>query len=263
MIRLSFCTIAFQANKWGRDRRVETPLEDILPILAEAGYDAAELWGPHVGELSDENLDAVREQMERLGLAAALVSPYFDFTTSEERAAASIELGRETIEQARRLGARGVRCFTGKTGSDEATEAQWARAVDALRTLADAAGDDLLLVLETHGHNLMDTVDSSLELLGRADRGNVGLIYQPTTFGPDGCLDAMERLGPHIRHVHASNRRDGQRAFLDEGDIDYGKVFAGLERLGFDGYVSVEWMGDDPAGTARREAQCLRRLLAQ
>jgi sugar phosphate isomerase/epimerase len=259
MIRTSFCTIAFQRDKWGAGRVVERHLPEVLPILAEAGYDGAELWGPHVMDLPDAQLDEVGRLLVEGGLEAAMVSPYFDFTTSDETAARSVAEGLRAIEIARRLGARGVRCFTGRAGSAEASDRQWRRAVAGLRELADAAERHArFLACETHRGNLMDTVDSSIELMRRVARPNVGLIFQPGTFR-DHYLQAAERLAPYARHVHASN---GGR-YLGDGEMDYRCIVEVLRRHGFDGYISVEWMGDAPAAAAAHEAQYLRDLLGR
>ncbi len=259
MIRISFCTIAFQDNKWGPGRVVEKPLRDILPAIAAAGYDAAELWGPHVMDLRETELDDVAALLAEAALAAAMVSPYFDFTTSAETAARSGRDGLRAIEIARRLGAAGIRCFTGRAGSAEASPEQWDRAVGGLRQLADAAGaHGIFLACETHRNNLMDTVDSSVELIERVERPNVGLIFQPGTFQDD-YLHAADRLAPLARHVHAGN---AGRALAD-GPMDYREIVAALRRAAFDGCISVEWMGPDPPAAAEREARYLRELLAE
>jgi sugar phosphate isomerase/epimerase len=255
-----FCTIAFQNDKWGGDRTVETPIDEIWPILADAGYDAIELWWPHVEHLSEHGLIDLGRRLAEAGLAVAMVSPYFDFTSGEGQARQSVQLGRRVLSAARLLGSRGVRVFTGKVGSAEASEEQWDLAVSGIRQLADDARD-LTWALETHPRNLMDTVPATRKLLERIDRRNVGLIFQPSTFAPDE-LAAADALGASARHVHATNSNEEGKCLLAEGAIDYPAVLGRLEALGFSGYVSVEWMGDDPADIARREAEYLRRLLA-
>ncbi len=259
MIEICFCTIAFQKNKWGADRTVEVPLEQIWPVLAEAGYDAVELWWPHLEAFAPEARGQLSTALREAGLAVAMVSPYFDFTTSDATARTSLELGHRVVEAARDVGARGVRCFTGKAGSADADESQWLRAVTGLRGLADAA-PDLTWALETHAHNLMDTVESTAQLVERIDRPNIGLIFQPSTFMDD-ALAALYRLGPWIHHVHATNRREGERALLGEGDLDYPAIIVALREVGFKGCISVEWMGEDPATVAQQEARYLRGIL--
>ena len=258
MIGTCFCTIAFQKNKWGRDRTVERPLGRIVPVVAAAGYDAIEIWGPHLAALSEADLGRAERLLSESGVRVAMVSPYFDFTTSPETASRSLDLGRRTLALARRIGSRAVRCFTGYVGSAEATEEQWRRAVRSLQALADE-GPDVLWALETHGRNLMDTVESSERLVGEAGRPNVRLILQPATFG-EAYLGASRRLAGLSCHVHAANSRQGRGTDLASGQMDWRAILALLDRAGFDGYVSVEWMGDDPEAAARREAPYLAAL---
>ncbi len=259
MIGSCFCTIAFQSNKWGKDLDVEVPIGDILPILSDANFDAAEVWWPHVAELSYQELPGLAGQLHNFGLETAMLSPYFDFTGSQQSARESVELGKRVLESADQLDSRGIRCFTGKVGSADADEAQWQRTVESLQELAEA-GPDVVWALETHPRNLMDNVDATRELMQRVDRANVGLIFQPSTFlGHE--MDALDALAPWIRHVHATNKRDGQRASLAEGEMDYAAIVQALRDRDFDGYISVEWMGPDPAEAARREGAYLRGLL--
>jgi sugar phosphate isomerase/epimerase len=258
MIGTCFCTIAFQKNKWGRDRTVERPLGRIVPVVAAAGYDAIEIWGPHLEALSDNERADVGRLLIEAGLRVAMVSPYFDFTTSPETAARSVDSARRVLALARQLGSRAVRCFTGHVGSAEATADQWRRAVGSLRALADE-GPDVLWALETHSRNLMDTVESGERLVGEVGRPNVRLILQPATFGA-AYLEASRRLAGLSCHVHATNSRQGRRADLASGEMDWRAILALLDRAGFDGYVSVEWMGDDPEAAARREAPYLAAL---
>ena len=253
IMKISFCTIAFQKNKWGRDRVVERAVGEVLPILAEAGYDGAELWGPHVGAMSPAELDALRRQLDELHLATAMVSPYFDFTSSDQSAADSLVEALWFLQFARRLGSRAVRVFTGKTGSATATEEQWTRAARCLRTLADAsAADGIIWALETHANNLMDTVEGTLRLLRLVGRPNVRLIFQPSTFR-DEYVRATEALAPYACHVHGNH--------YGGGEIDFRKVLGRLKSVGFHGFVSVEWMGEDPESAARDEARALRELI--
>jgi 3-dehydroshikimate dehydratase len=260
-MKTCFCTIAFQKNKWGRDRKAEKPLTEILPILAECDFDGVEIWGEHLLSLDQQDLDVVQRQLEEYKLEVAMVSPYFDFTTSDESADTCMNHAGQVLEHARKLKSRAIRVFTGKTGSANATTAQWERAVRCLQQLADQSNDDRVLwACETHPNNLMDDVESSLRLMREVNRENVRLIFQPSTFGED-YLRALDLLGPFICHVHATNHKDDQRTALDGGDMDYRGIVAGLRRFSFEGFISVEWMGDDPETMARREGPYLRKLV--
>jgi sugar phosphate isomerase/epimerase len=260
-MKLSFCTIGFQKRKWGSDIVVEIPLPEILTELAAAGYDGAEIWAPHLAALSDAALGEVRAQLVDLGLAVPMISPYFNFTESEESTAQQMASARRWLAVARRIGARGIRCFTGYTGSADATPEQWARAARCLRELAtEAAGDGIVMAVELHSRNLMDTLEGTHRLLGEVNHPNLGVIYHTGNFH-DQHPDALERLFPVICHIHAINKRNGKACGLAEGEIDYPQFIAALRKGGYKGFLSVEWFGDDPSGVARREVAYLRGLL--
>lgn len=261
-MKLAFCSIGFQKNKWGKDREIERHLSAILPVLAGAGYDGVEIWEPHVHGLTEAALDDVRRQLADCRLEAAMLSPYFDFTSSEASAALSLAEAHQVLAVARRIGARGVRCFTGKTASRDASPEQWVRVARCLRELADASvADGIVWVLEIHSWNLMDTLEGAQRLLRDTDRSNVGVIYHPGNLTPD-YVGAIDVLGAGIKHVHAHNRRDGKACGLEEGELDYRQIIARLRQRGYTGYLAVEWFGDDPEAAARREAAYLRGLLA-
>jgi sugar phosphate isomerase/epimerase len=260
-MKTSFCSIAFQQNKWGANIAVEVPLPEILPALAGAGYDGVEIWAPHVMSMSDAALDDLRRQLDDLRLTVPMLSPYFNFTLSDESATQSLAHAQHCLRVARRITAIRVRCFTGNTGSADARPDHWSRAVTSLRTLADeAAADGIGLALEIHSRNLMDTLESTLRLLREIDRANVGLIYHAGNFLAT-HTDAIALLGSAITHVHARNELDKKACSLADGDVDYTSMIAQLRQAGFDGYLSVEWMGADPMGVARREAKFLRGLV--
>ncbi len=55
---------------------------------------------------------------------------------------------------------------------------------------------------------------------------------------------AIEQLGPHLRHVHAS---ENDRGLPGSGHIDFAAIFAALHRVGYDGYLMIEGFGYAPA----------------
>lgn len=257
-MHLSFCTIAFQQNKYGGDKTLDVPVIDLLPRIAAAGYDGVELWAPHVAELTDDELAALKARLDALGLAVPMISPYFKLTKTQEQADASVAEGLRLIEIARALGAKGIRCFTGGTASADATEEHWARAVAALQTLADA-GPELWWALETHSWNLMDTIESSIRLVGCVGRRNVRLILQPSTFGDD-WRSATEGLAAYACHVHATNKTADGGFSLEHGEMDWAWIVDRLRAAGFDGFYSVEYMGPEPDRVLTESAPFMRRL---
>jgi sugar phosphate isomerase/epimerase len=261
-MKISFCSIGFQKHKWSSPLTIEQPLREILPAIAAAGCDGVEIWEPHLRFLDATELAEIARQLADLRLEVAMISPYFNFTTSDETAAQSLADARRVLAQARQLGGRAIRVFTGKTASKDATPAQWQRTTTSLQQLADESlADGIQWVAEIHAWNLMDTVESTQRLLAEVDRPNFGIIYHPSNLKPD-YLGAIAQFGPAIRHVHATNARDKQAGPLAEGELDYRQIIPQLKSCGYLGYLSIEWFGADPALVAQRETAYLRSLLA-
>ena len=78
-------------------------------------------------------------------------------------------------------------------------------------------------------------------------------------------VDFIERFSGRIGHIHAKNlvRRDGSRRFvpLEEGEIDYTKVFPALQKAGYDGTVAMEHSRPgNPDEATEKDIVFLRRL---
>ena len=70
-MKLGLCTIAFQ----------EKPLEEVIDIAADHGFDGIELWGkpPHLPEDYDESYAKnVRDMAQRKGLVISALGSYVD-----------------------------------------------------------------------------------------------------------------------------------------------------------------------------------------
>jgi sugar phosphate isomerase/epimerase len=125
-----------------------------------------------------------------------------------------------------------------------------------------------------------DVVLALLEAAGPA----MGLTYDVGNWALAGedPLAALARVGPRVAHVHLKDWRvepaggrpdpasfaglDGRRYLgvaLGEGEVDLARALAELGRLGYAGYLAVEYEGpDDPAAALRRGVTYARGLLA-
>lgn len=263
-MNLSQCSISFQTeDKWNDERTLEHAFEDLLPDLKAWGFDGVEAWWPHVENLSEVELGDVVTRLQAFDLQVPMLSGYTDFTTSEASAAASTEVLTRMCAVARRLSCPAIRLFTGSIGSTDSTQAQWRRTVSSIHALCEAHAD-LTFCLETHSNNLSDRVDTCLRLLADIDQPNAQLIYQADTFFPE-HIDALRRLLPFVKHVHALNftedaNGDRQWCWLQHGAVDFADVFSQLQRAGYQGFVSLEWMGPSPETAALAQAEWVRHL---
>lgn len=157
-------------------------------------------------------------------------------------------------DYARAAGAGALHVLAGK--------ARGARAAEVLEAnLVWAAGraPDLTLLLEPM--NRVDqpgyfyaTAQEAAGVIARVGARTVGLMFDAYHIGRSGA-DVIAELTtalPLIRHVQIA--AVPSRAEPDEGDLDYGAVFAALDRLGYAGWVGCEYQprGDTDAGLGWR-----------
>ncbi|NLS78488.1 MAG: DUF362 domain-containing protein [Chloroflexi bacterium] len=246
----SICSIAWRA----------APLREIIPLVAQAGYEGIELWGPHVQRYLDEGgtLAQLKALLAESGLAVPMISPYMDLAEDQE---ASLALAERVVGWAVALGAPLVRVFVKGGPSAQASHETWAKVVAGLKALCRiGAPHKIAFALETHQNNLHDTSTATLRLIRQVGAENLGVnldIHNLFDMGEDPVL-AARRLMPFTRIMHLKNGHvvEGKLKYgvpLPEGNMDYAPFMAEVRKLNYGGYASIEWFGDDPAGAARSE----------
>jgi D-psicose/D-tagatose/L-ribulose 3-epimerase len=50
----------------------------------------------------------------------------------------------------------------------------------------------------------------------------------------------VKSLGPHLKHLHAS---ENDRGLLGTGHICFPEILKALDRIGYDGYLMIEGLG--------------------
>lgn len=186
-IRPGLCSVTFRAL---------TP-EQIIALAADAGLEAIE-WG---GDVHVPPGDVVRAaEVARAtvdaGLAVASYGSYFRAGVEEPLT--------PVLDAAQALGADRVRIWAGRTGSEAATETDWAVVVGRLQAAAsEAEGRGIGLALEFHSGTLADTAPSTLRLLAAVGSPALSTYWQPTVAAPvDTALEEYRLLAPHTSAVH-------------------------------------------------------------
>ena len=248
---LSFCSIAFRGSR----------IDDIIPRIAELGYDGIEIWGNHVEEFHRRNgeIRTLSDLLMDSQLSVPLISPYFSFTEGEAKQELSFRLARKFSFYSKVLGNAAVRVFVGPLTSGQANEEHWRLIVESLQRICDESQTSIFC-LETHQGQLMDTTASTLEIIRRVERPNLRVlldIHNLFAVGED-PPETVERLYQYTHHIHIKNFRGDKACYLEEGDMDYRPFLRGLRSKGYDRYISVEWFGDNPWKAAAHELSVLR-----
>lgn len=264
----------------------------------DAGADGVELLDFfYKGIGSDKPIVLTADEVypERVAAQAALgeaqlpcpifsVAQNFAKSTPEER---EFELGKVKfgVDEAVRYGAEVVRVFAGDVHGDLTFDQARSWIVEGLSSAAIYAhAHGVKLALENHGklagrgdqvRSILDDVRaaSGVDALGaNPDTGNFLLVNQPSH-------EAIRQVATRAAMVHFKDfafAPDGHQGFayealdgtkyvgtaVGEGIVDLGSCVQALKDAGFDGWLSVEYEGEeDPRTAVPRSIENARRYL--
>ncbi len=143
---------------------------------------------------------------------------------------------------------------------DSVTAEHWL--VNALRACAsDNAGVRFAIEpINRYETNLVNTVRSGIDLLGKVDKKNVGLLLDTFHMNVEepSITESMKLVGDLLFHFHVA---DSNRWYPGAGHVDFPSVFATLEEIGYTGYVSAEILPyPDPDFAVRKTIEYLKRF---
>jgi sugar phosphate isomerase/epimerase len=224
-MKLAFSTLA--CPSWS--------LEQVTDGARAYGYDGVELRVID-GSLVDPSMGAadrerVRRAFHQAGLAIAAVDTSIKVAADEpEHALREI---RAYVELARGWGCGVLRVFGGGKAIDRARE--------VLTEAAHAASESgVAIVLETHDE--LSSARVVADVLRGLPRGAGALwdVAHPYRLGerPDRVL---ELLNDRVLHVHIKDARGAELTLLGDGEVPVRESVDALRRIGYTGWLSVEW----------------------
>ena len=250
------------------------------------------LWGSSIERLDADEVDRLRHLLDEHGLRACMLSSTVflrcrilsgpppeawdrRFDSIPGTYAEHVAALRRCLETAAALGAPLVRVF-GFWPEEGNPDAVTEEVVTRLREAADlAARYGIVLALENCPHSHLDQTHKVLEVLEAVRSPWLRLLWDPSNAWRCGEYDLVgiiDRAMPHLAHMHLKGIRLGggpsaSRAYvpLDEGDVDYRQLLAGVLAAGYTGVFSLEPHYVRPRtgreGAARESMARLRRLL--
>ena len=206
------------------------PIEELAPLAADAGFAALSMRASVIDVSSETDRRArVRAVLDSAGLGVSMVMGDVPLAANSPEAPQALRNITPYLDLAEALGGSLVRVMMHH--DDDVPHAQ--RAADEARERG------MTLSHQTHWGTLCETVEATLETVGKVGRGNFGVTFEPANLlacGSDYGDDAICRLAPHLVNVYFQNLcidPDGSHSF----------------KTWTKGPVSVRYLAlDDPAG---------------
>ncbi len=228
----------------------EVPFLDRFWRAREAGFSAVEFWWP-----SDEDLSEVKGAIEEAGLEVALFNFDAGDMAAGDRGLAG-DPGRQrqfrenvpvALDLARSLGCGRLNALVGHEVPGMAREEQLALARENVRFAAGEAGaagiDIMVEAVNTfeNGPYLLYTTGQAVGFVWDVGRENVKVqhdFYHMQRMEGNLVANLREHIGL-IGHVQIADSPG--RGEPGTGEIHYPFVLGELERLGYEGYVGLEY----------------------
>ncbi|NLW50465.1 MAG: sugar phosphate isomerase/epimerase [Candidatus Brocadiaceae bacterium] len=234
-----------------------TPEMELAPVLAlarELGYDGIEVRvsaGHKHGlepDATPEQRTAACDAVRATGVPICCVATSCRFADPAIREGL-VQQALQCIDLAADVGAGCIRVFGGQLPEGTAREAAVEQVAEALGRLAGRARErGVAVCMETHD----DWCDPHhvAAVMQKVDDPAIAVnwdIMHPVRRGGATMDEAFEILKPWIRHVHFHDGKPGEGlCLIGQGDIDHRRAVELLQGLGYDGYLSGEWINRGP-----------------
>jgi sugar phosphate isomerase/epimerase len=250
---LSTHAAAFQAVAFKGD------FEANVAKIASWGYDGVELAVRDPKLVNAGQLERVVAEcglmVPAIGTGQAWGEEGLSFTSSDPSVrAAAIERISSHVPLAAHLDAIVILgLIRGITPEGQTHEQSMEYLVEAIQQCATAAdGTNVRFALEPMNRyetDLIHTATDGLELIERVGKENFGLLldtFHMNIEDADIC-DSIRTCGDRIFHFHVA---DSNRWYPGAGHLDFGGILEELEKTGYQGFVSGEFMPLPDADTA-------------
>ena len=200
--------------------KLNVPFGELVQLAAEVGYHTLCMRASAGGvQTPRDELNAMREDVERGGLTVSMVTADFDVPLNNADGPNSLRNIGPSLDVADALGCDLIRVCM-KTTAD----------VEHARRAADLAAErGIRLAHQCHATTLFEQVDRSLEVLEQIARPNFGLIYEPANLmlcGQEYGVETLRKLKPYLMNVYIQNH-----ALDSQGPVELETWCLGMRRF--------------------------------
>jgi myo-inositol catabolism protein IolH len=244
------------------------PLLDLPAVVAELGYEHIEL-SPREDFMpfflhpraDRAKVQAFKKALDGAGVQVASNLPLYRWSGPDEaERQAAVRYWKRAIEITVDLGCDTMNSeFNGRPEHASRSEAQFWRSMEELLPIFEREG--IQLKLEPHPDDFIEDGLTAVDVVRGIDSPNVSFLYcAPHTFHQGGnMVEIMEYAGDLLTQLHVadsfdhtassglryivnppgSTARIHQHLDIGQGEIHWDDFFATLDRIGFDGIMTV------------------------
>lgn len=254
-------------------------LDAFLDCQERLGFTGIELWGamPHlwIDCLGYYDAKAIRHKIESRGLTANVlcpenvISPYQVNPQEELYVSRCHDYFANAIRCAAELGCTYLSINSGWGYWNESREEAWKRSRDMLRSLAEVAEQEgIVLTLETlrpQESQLVVTLEDEKRMLEEVGHPNLKAMVDTVAMSVSGeTLEQwFESLGSDIRNMHFVDCNPYGHFVWDDGNRNLGDWVTTLDKYGYSGFLGQEITDEryliDPAAADFRNFHNLER----
>ena len=200
--------------------KLNVPFGELVQLAAEVGYHTLCMRASAGGvQTPRDELNAMREEVERAGLTVSMVTADFDVPLNNADGPNSLRNIGPSLDVAEALGCDLVRVCM-KTTAD----------IEHARRAADLAAErGIRLAHQCHATTLFEQVDRSLEVIEQIARPNFGLIYEPANLmlcGQEYGVETLRKFKPYLMNVYIQNH-----ALDPQGPVELETWCLGMRRF--------------------------------
>jgi sugar phosphate isomerase/epimerase len=263
-------------EKWpiGVFASIDAGLGVRLEVARDLGVPTIHLHTPRAESRTPQRAADFNRELQSLAITITCVFAGFDgesyadiptvertvgLVPRETRAARTAEL-KEIADFARELGVDAVGLHLGFVPHDR-TNADYTELIDLARDVCDHCRRNRQAI---HLETGQEPVDVLIQFLDDVQRDNLFVNFDPANmilYGAGEPLPSLERLGRRVRSIHCKDatwslrpgETWGREVPLGEGDVDFAAFLNTLERIGYDGPLTIE--REIPQEPARQKAE--------
>ena len=243
-MKLSFSTLA--CPDWS--------FREIYAAAADLGYDgieirgiAEEIYAPKIYNFSDEKIESAKAHLTKRNLEIPILSSNANILNTPDFEECKKEI-RDYCELAKKLSVPYVRVLMEKT-PDPVIVPDFEYAVKKYRELCAIAQEyGITLLTETNGFLANSEICAKfMSSVGAENAGLIWDIHHPYRFFGEPLAKTAKNIGKYVKHVHLKDSVRGSNGkvtymLTGYGDFPFEELISELRAIGYDGYLSYEWV---------------------